>query len=247
MADLNRTSFTRWRNKTVCFLAFLTLGVFSLQVSAQIDPNDLDGDGIVNAVDIDDDNDGILDTDEGCVALALPAIPGTTMFGVPDSFSGPGFFQVISDSDVDGDGINDPGQLFVYDPVNSQYTLIGGPEEINYNAIGYNVNDGFIYGIARAAGTDALGNAVAQWDVVRVDADGEVFFHVTPTETITSFSADVTVLPADFNDDTTANFIAAGTEVLTGFIGGDLFAIDLATGNTVRLNNNGTTPARQLN
>ncbi len=52
---------------------------------------DTDGDGIPDATDIDDDNDGILDTDEG------NGVTDTDGDGIPDSL----------DSDSDGDGISD--------------------------------------------------------------------------------------------------------------------------------------------
>lgn len=52
---------------------------------------DTDGDGITNDIDIDDDNDGILDTDEG------NGVTDTDGDGIPDSW----------DSDSDGDGVSD--------------------------------------------------------------------------------------------------------------------------------------------
>ena len=45
-------------------LLLLCLFLFSYQIGiAQVDT---DGDGISNLLDIDDDNDGLLDVDEGC-------------------------------------------------------------------------------------------------------------------------------------------------------------------------------------
>ena len=59
-------------NSFVYFKKFLFLSFFlflNIQViSAQCGNNDCDGDGIENFADLDDDNDGILDTDEGYVA-----------------------------------------------------------------------------------------------------------------------------------------------------------------------------------
>ena len=47
----------------------LGLNMISLSLYAQYGPNDdLDGDGIVNYIDLDDDNDGVLDTEEGCTS-----------------------------------------------------------------------------------------------------------------------------------------------------------------------------------
>ena len=56
---------------------FLILLVFSsIYINAQcVNATDCDGDGIVNSIDLDDDNDGILDTDEfSCPTLASGTI-----------------------------------------------------------------------------------------------------------------------------------------------------------------------------
>ncbi len=50
---------------------------------APFDPNDIDGDGIDNATDIDDDNDGILDVDENCINGVDVSASGTGSFTVP--------------------------------------------------------------------------------------------------------------------------------------------------------------------
>ena len=48
-------------------ILFILLFFISIQFNAQcVSPTDCDGDGIANISDLDDDNDGILDTDEGC-------------------------------------------------------------------------------------------------------------------------------------------------------------------------------------
>ena len=48
-------------------ILFIILLFTSTTISAQcVTPTDCDGDGIANISDLDDDNDGILDTDEGC-------------------------------------------------------------------------------------------------------------------------------------------------------------------------------------
>ena len=53
------------------------IGHFSLWTAAPPPPDDNDGDGIADDVDLDDDNDGILDTDEGCGST--PELPENFM------------------------------------------------------------------------------------------------------------------------------------------------------------------------
>ena len=67
------------------------------------------------------------------------------------------------------------GQLKVYDPVENDYVDAGPPTGFKINAIGFNVEDDLIYGIAKSNGTDALGNAVTKKDLVMVDADGAAY------------------------------------------------------------------------
>lgn len=66
------------------------------------------------------------------------------------------FYQVIS------------GQLKLLDPVNGTYTNVGSAQVDEYNAIGYNVVDNYIYGIKTTAtsGVGAVGN------LVRIGSDG---------------------------------------------------------------------------
>ena len=55
---------------------FLLLSVFAgaQTVGGTAASDDFDGDGIINSIDLDDDNDGILDTDEYCKStILLPA------------------------------------------------------------------------------------------------------------------------------------------------------------------------------
>ena len=61
-------------------LPFLGIFFFSLSLST-LNAQDTDGDGIVNATDLDDDNDGILDTVEGVfnpLATTINILPGKT-------------------------------------------------------------------------------------------------------------------------------------------------------------------------
>ena len=57
------TSFTKTK---LLFLFVFTLFYTATINSQCVNPTDCDGDGIANISDLDDDNDGILDTDEGC-------------------------------------------------------------------------------------------------------------------------------------------------------------------------------------
>ena len=67
------------------------------------------------------------------------------------------------------------GQLKVFDPVENDYVDAGDPTGLKINAIGFNVEDDLIYGIAKQNGTDALGNPVTSKDLVMVDADGNAY------------------------------------------------------------------------
>lgn len=64
------------------------------------------------------------------------------------------------------------GTLVVFDPETQTYTKAGADATVTVNAIGFNVEDDLIYGIAVKDGVDALGNAISQRDLVMIDADG---------------------------------------------------------------------------
>lgn len=67
------------------------------------------------------------------------------------------------------------GQLKVFDPSENEYQDAGDPTGLGLNAIGFNVEDDLIYGVAKEAGTDALGNAVTVPDIVMIDAQGNAY------------------------------------------------------------------------
>lgn len=67
------------------------------------------------------------------------------------------------------------GQLNVFDPVAQTYETVGEGTGLKVNAIGFNVEDDLIYGIAKRAGSDALGNPVSVKDVVMIDAKGDAY------------------------------------------------------------------------
>ncbi len=91
----------------------------------------------------------------------IAAIAGSTLVAAPltaqsagDTFRcDPGFYQVIS------------GQLAELDPANNTYATIGS-DGTNYNALGYRIADGYLYGIRGA-------------DLIRVGASGAVSTVVT--------------------------------------------------------------------
>ncbi len=67
------------------------------------------------------------------------------------------------------------GQLKVFDPSTNAYQDAGDPTGLGLNAIGFNVEDDLIYGIAKKAGVDALGNEVTVPDIVMMDAEGNAY------------------------------------------------------------------------
>lgn len=67
------------------------------------------------------------------------------------------------------------GQLMVFDPEAEEYTEAGDATGFKVNAIGYNVEDDLIYGVAKGNGVDALGNPVTAPDLVMMDANGNAY------------------------------------------------------------------------
>ncbi len=142
----------------------LSSSAFMVDIAA-----DTDGDGIINAEDIDSDNDGILDV----VEAGLVPTPG--ILGQADAFDeGPGFYQIINNGTIDGEAIQ-PGQLFSFNPLTDSYVPIGDPIGFDINATGYDPDTDFIYGLAQTDGVDAAGNIVLADDLIKIDRDGEAF------------------------------------------------------------------------
>jgi len=67
------------------------------------------------------------------------------------------------------------GHLKAFDTASNSYVDVGIPPGFKINAVGFNVEDDLIYGIAKSAGVDSLGNAVATTDIVMIDASGATF------------------------------------------------------------------------
>lgn len=67
------------------------------------------------------------------------------------------------------------GQLNVFDVQSGEYNLVGTAPEFRINAVGFNVEDNLIYGVAKSSGLDSLGNQVNSTDIVMIDASGDTF------------------------------------------------------------------------
>ncbi len=67
------------------------------------------------------------------------------------------------------------GQLKVFDTQAEDYIDAGVPAAFKVNAIGYNIEDDLLYGVAKSAGTDALGNEISVPDLVMMDAQGNAY------------------------------------------------------------------------
>ncbi len=67
------------------------------------------------------------------------------------------------------------GQLTVFDQDKGLYREVGENTGLKLNAVGFNVEDDFLYGISRSTGIDAMGNKVADADLVRIDAEGMAY------------------------------------------------------------------------
>lgn len=67
------------------------------------------------------------------------------------------------------------GQLNVFDVQSQMYVSAGSAPDFKINAVGFNVEDDMIYGVAKSAGTDSLGNSVANTDIVMIDAEGATY------------------------------------------------------------------------
>lgn len=77
------------------------------------------------------------------------------------------------------------GQLKRLDLITGNYTDMGDYSGFTrINAMGFNATDNFLYALARTDGVDVNGNPVDAKDIIKIDSNGDVFFHVTPTSFI---------------------------------------------------------------
>ncbi len=67
------------------------------------------------------------------------------------------------------------GHLNVFDVNAKDYVTVGDQPDFKINSIGFNVEDDLIYGVAKSAGVDSLGNSVSTSDIVMVDAAGDTY------------------------------------------------------------------------
>jgi hypothetical protein len=72
-----------------------------------LDANDIDGDGIPNAVDDDDDDDGVADARDGCPLVPNPAQRDADGDGIPDACDSCPLAADPFQADTDGDGFPD--------------------------------------------------------------------------------------------------------------------------------------------
>lgn len=126
--------------------------------------------------------------DGGPGALTFRSIDITNTSG-PDIISDGPIYYYNTQKHIDGQTVNVKafaegqvniyqvlnGTLQVFDPITEQYTQAGSDATVTVNAIGFNVEDNLIYGVAVSNGRDSLGNAVAQSDLVMMDAQGDSF------------------------------------------------------------------------
>ncbi len=67
------------------------------------------------------------------------------------------------------------GQLHVFDVASGDYVEAGDNPGFKINAVGFNIEDDLIYGVAKSNGVDSLGNVVNNTDIVMMDAKGETY------------------------------------------------------------------------
>ena len=67
------------------------------------------------------------------------------------------------------------GHLKTFDLETQTYQDVGEPPGFKVNAVGFNIEDDLIYGVAKSNGTDSLGNAVSSTDIVMIDASGATY------------------------------------------------------------------------
>lgn len=131
--------------------------------------------------------------------VVAPVVGQPSQDSAPTFRCDPGFYQVIS------------GQLAELDPGNNTYTGIGA-DEASYNAVGYRIADGYLYGIR---GTELL----------RVDADGAIVV-------VAELAVPSGAYTGDFGDDGLLHISRGGRDWHTVDVGtGAVVAIPELSGN----------------
>lgn len=67
------------------------------------------------------------------------------------------------------------GQLNVFDVEAKSYVAVGDAPGFKINAVGFNIEDDLIYGVAKSSGYDSLGVEVNSTDIVMIDAAGATY------------------------------------------------------------------------
>lgn len=150
-----------------------------------------------------------------------PFVVTPGIIGVADPFDSddPGFYQVINNANIGG--VIPGAGLYRYNVDTESYDQIGTPNTtgVTLNAAGYNAEDNFIYCLpatAPAGSQDALGNTINQFDLLRIDRDGEIF-RVAPT-----------AIPISVN----TGYVWNGN-LLVDITNNQFTYIDIPTGNTI--------------
>ena len=93
-----------------------TLLVDDKALKVELSATDTDGDGVADTLDLDDDNDGILDTEEQRVIGATPITKDNVTFSYAQNTTGFATFHDAASAYKTGDR-NDPANLFDGDPL----------------------------------------------------------------------------------------------------------------------------------
>ncbi|MEP4198334.1 MAG: type I secretion protein [Aliishimia sp.] len=125
---------------------------------------------------------------DGAGELTFRSIDSSGSSGPIVNTDGP-IFYTLEDKEIDGQtfevktfaegqtGIYQVinGTLQVFDPVEATYVEAGSQATVTVNAIGFNIEDNLIYGIAVGNGVDSLGKVVDKTDLVMLDAAGDSY------------------------------------------------------------------------
>ena len=93
---ITTSTYTKRFAQLCCVLFLLAVNMVQAQCANTSDSGDCDGDGVLNGVDLDDDNDGILDADEGLNRIVVNNNGFESHSGVP-----PSSYRILNESQVD--------------------------------------------------------------------------------------------------------------------------------------------------
>ena len=135
-----------------------------------------------------EDHDITFEGIEGAGELTFRSIDGGTPSGPTINTDGAIFYYEV-DKQIQGQTVTvkaiASGQSHIYQVINGTlqifdvetgtYTKAGSNATVTVNAIGFNIEDDLIYGIAVRNGVDSLGNTVSKSDLVMLDANGDSY------------------------------------------------------------------------